>query len=359
MSAIPSRSREIGSLRLDPTHALPARTSAGAVPSPSLWRGIARLADPKISLASMASISLGAAAAARDGWLHWEWLAITVLGIFAIEVAKNASGEIVDFGTGVDQSVAPEDRSPFSGGKRVLVDGLLTHGQTVAVAVVAYAIGIGVGLAISAERHPGVLILEGSGSAVPPIRWDAGILVVPASAPPEYLGGYLGPYRLLRSDLAVVTMAVGPTGSESLPALRSHILRYLDAARLLITDFIPVPLADVQGARAFFATTAPGGVAARQVEHLEASHGCTVVGWSARLADRAGLAEDLDAAQGYDVLLTELKAAAVDIGVERALAAGAEVVFVDNRAIVVEGSNDLDTALGDIVDLARTRRSER
>jgi len=32
---------------------------------------------------------------------------------------------------------------------------------------------------------------------------------------------------------------------------------------------------------------------------------------------------------------------------------------VDNRAIVVEGSNDLDTALGDIVELARTRRSER
>ena len=112
------------------------------------------------------------------------------------------------------------------------------------------------------------------------------------------------------------------TGSENLPALRSHILRYLDDARLLVTDFIPVPLADVQGARAFFATTAPGGVAARQVEHLEATHGCTVVGWSARLADRAGLAEDLDAAQGYDVLLTELKAAAVDIGVERALARG-------------------------------------
>jgi cyclic 2,3-diphosphoglycerate synthase len=212
---------------------------------------------------------------------------------------------------------------------------------------------------LAAARSPGLVILEGSGSAVPPIRWDAGILVVPANAPPEYLGGYLGPYRLLRSDLAVVTMAGGPTGSESLPALRSHILRYLDTARLLITDFIPVPLADVQGARAFFATTAPDGVAARQVEHLEASHGCTVVGWSARLADRAGLAEDLDAAQGYDVLLTELKAAAVDIGVERALARGAEVVFVDNRAIVVEGSTDLDTALGEIVGLARTRRDRR
>jgi predicted GTPase len=71
------------------------------------------------------------------------------------------------------------------------------------------------------------------------------------------------------------------------------------------------------------------------------------------------LVEDLDAAQGYDVLLTELKAAAVDVGVERALARGAEVVFVDNRATVVEGSNDLDTALGEIVDLARSRADER
>ena len=84
-----------------------------------------------------------------------------------------------------------------------------------------------------------------------------------------------------------------------------------------------------------------------------------MVGWSARLADRAGLAEDLDAAQEYDVLLTELKAAAVDIGVERALDRGAEVVFVDNRAVVVEGSTDLDTVLGEVIDLASRRGAHR
>ena len=81
-----------------------------------------------------------------------------------------------------------------------------------------------------------------------------------------------------------------------------------------------------------------------------------MVGWSARLADRAGLAEDLDAADDYDVLLTELKAAAVDVGVERASARGAEVVFVDNRAVVVEGATDLDTALGAVVSRACGRR---
>ena len=191
---------------------------------------------------------------------------------------------------------------------------------------------------LAAARRPGLVILEGSGAAVPPVPWDAGVLVVPATAPPEYLGGYLGPFRLLLSDLVVVTMATGPsTGSENLSALRSHVRRYLDEARMLVTDFVPEPLRDVRGERVFFATTAPEPAAERQVGHLESAHGCRVVGWSARLADRAGLAEDLDAAHGYDVLLTELKAAAVDTGVDRALDRGAEVVFVDNRAVVWRG----------------------
>jgi cyclic 2,3-diphosphoglycerate synthetase len=213
---------------------------------------------------------------------------------------------------------------------------------------------------IAAERSPGLVVLEGSGAAVPPLAWDAGILVVPATAPAEYVGGYLGPYRLLRSDLVVVTMATGPhAGSENLSALRSHVLRFLDESQLLVTDFVPVPLADIDGARVFFATTAPTRVAARQVEHLQEATRCEVVGWSARLADRVGLAEDLDAAQEYDVFLTELKAAAVDIGVERALDRGAEVVFVDNRAVVIEGSSDLDTSLGEVIDLATQRGAHR
>jgi cyclic 2,3-diphosphoglycerate synthetase len=195
---------------------------------------------------------------------------------------------------------------------------------------------------------------------MPTVPWDAGVLVVPASAPAEYLGGYLGPLRLLLSDLVVVTMTTGPlTGSENLSALRSHVRRFLDEARILVTDFVPEPLRDVRGEKVFFATTAPEPVAARQVEHLEQAHGCHVVGWSARLADRAGLAEDLDAAHGYDVLLTELKAAAVDTGAARAARRGAEVVFVDNRAVVVEGSTDLDTALGEMVELARDRAGNR
>ena len=212
---------------------------------------------------------------------------------------------------------------------------------------------------LAASLGPGLVILEGSGAAIPPLPWDGGILVVPATAPPEYLSGYLGPYRLLRSDLVVVTMAGDPSGSENLSALRSPVRRYLDDAAFISTDFVPVALEDIRGKEAFFATTAPSAVVERLIRRLEADHGCRVVGWSARLADRAGLVEDLDAVQGYDVLLTELKAAAVDTAVPIALDRGAEVVFVDNRAEAVDGSADLDTALGGAIDIALGRAEER
>jgi cyclic 2,3-diphosphoglycerate synthetase len=206
----------------------------------------------------------------------------------------------------------------------------------------------------------GMVILEGSGASVPPVPWDAGVLVAPSSLPPEYLGGYLGPFRTLLSDLVVVTMSTSPQGGlEDLSALRPYLQRLRRDARYIVTELVPVPLEEVRGRDAFFITTAPERAAARQVEHLQAEAGCRIVGWSARLADRAGLEEDLEAAADYEVLLTELKAAAVDVGVERALARGAEVVFVDNRAIVAEGPSDLRSALAQVLELAVERGNDR
>ena len=132
-----------------------------------------------------------------------------------------------------------------------------------------------------------------------------------------------------------------------------------DDARLVVTDFEPHPLADVRGKDVFFTTTAPEAVAARQVSRMEVAHGCRVVGWSARLADRAGLAQDMEGAEAYDVLLTELKAAAVDVACDRASARGADVAFVDNRAVVVEGDADLPAALEETIGLAERRYERR
>lgn len=128
--------------------------------------GFWRLADPKISLASFAGIAMAALFVSASGEVAWGWLALTIAGVFAIEVGKNASGELVDFESGTDSAVLPVDRSPFSGGKRVLVDGLLTKAQCRAIAGSFFALGIITGLAIAVLREPGVVYLGLAGVAL-------------------------------------------------------------------------------------------------------------------------------------------------------------------------------------------------
>jgi len=142
------------------THALPAphRSSFGA--------GVWRVADPKITLASVASMMIGASAAAFTGPIAWPWLVLTVLGIFCVEAAKNASGEIFDWDSGADEGLQADERTPFSGGKRVIVDGLLTRGETALVAGIFYVVAIACGLVIVVAREPSVIYLGLAGVAL-------------------------------------------------------------------------------------------------------------------------------------------------------------------------------------------------
>jgi cyclic 2,3-diphosphoglycerate synthetase len=193
--------------------------------------------------------------------------------------------------------------------------------------------------ALMAEKRqppPGLVILDGSGSAVPPLPWDAGVLVAPVNIPVEFLTGYLGPYRLLLSDLVVLTMISGPRvgpqrRSEDPSDLTSHVRRLHPGARIVVTKLRPVPLDDVEGKKVYLTTTAPPSAGPDLVSSLEEHHRCSVIGVSHQLADRPSLIADLESAPPFDVLLTELKAAAVDVAAETAVGKGAQVVFLDNR----------------------------
>jgi len=140
------------------------------------WQGVYRLADPKITLASVASMIVGACAAAAHGEISWSWFAITAFGIFCIEAAKNASGEIFDWDSGTDRAIMAEERTPFSGGKRVIVEGLLSRRTTGLVAAAFYLLGGGVGMLIVVLREPSVIWLGLAGATLaffyhaPPLR---------------------------------------------------------------------------------------------------------------------------------------------------------------------------------------------
>ena len=201
---------------------------------------------------------------------------------------------------------------------------------------------------------------EGSGASLPTVPWDAGVLVVPASLPPAHLAGYFGPLRLLLSDLALFMLGSGPgAGPDNLPTLVSHARRLRPDITVAVAELQPVPLGDVRGRDAFYATTARGEVAERLAQQLTRTAGCRVVRVSDHLADRAGLEEDLRTSPPFDVLLTELKAAAVDVACEDAIARGAGVVFVDNRPAAVPGEEDLTALLEETIELAVERHGAR
>ena len=140
-------------------HTMPSRNVMSV--QPTVGRsisGVYRLADPKIMLASLVPFLSGTAIAHREGAGVPLLLLIAALAaLFGVEVGKNAVNDLFDFRSGADLGVRPEERTPFSGGKRVLVDGLLTERQVVASAVGGFAFALLFGSYVAISRDPRLL----------------------------------------------------------------------------------------------------------------------------------------------------------------------------------------------------------
>ncbi|MEO7836998.1 MAG: 2,3-diphosphoglycerate synthetase [Acidimicrobiales bacterium] len=219
------------------------------------------------------------------------------------------------------------------------------------------------GVRLANGRPEPFLLFEGSGQAIPPVHADATVLVIPSSADPELVAGYLGAYRLLLADLIVVTMAVTSLAAAVPRAnFERDIRKILQVAPVKSRPIVrvtlrPTPLAPIAGRRVLYATTAPSSARAHLAAHLEHEHGAKVTGMSNHLANRAMLAEDLEAAAEAEVLVVELKAAGVDLAARFALQRGMEVVFCDNRVETLGGDGTFEELGLAAADLAGRRFS--
>jgi hypothetical protein len=74
--------------------------------------GAWKLTDPKISLSFLFLGVALAAIAARDRALSISWIAVTIGGIFALEITRNVSGEVDDFAA--DSAMQAKERSRLS-----------------------------------------------------------------------------------------------------------------------------------------------------------------------------------------------------------------------------------------------------
>ncbi len=216
------------------------------------------------------------------------------------------------------------------------------------------------GVRLANGLAPAMLILEGSGASIPPVYTDARLCVAGANQPLDYVVGYLGLYRLLVSDAVVLAMAEEPLASrDKVKDLIDRMQRERPEMPVVPVVFRPRPLDDIQGRVVAFFCTAPGLQLPVLRRHLEEVHGCRVVLVSGNLADRRLLRKDLEAPQmdRVDTVLTEIKAAAVDVVVEEAACRDLPVVFVDNDPQEVPPGKvgDLNQVVADLAGLARER----
>ncbi len=183
-------------------------------------------------------------------------------------------------------------------------------------------------------------IFEGSGAAIPPIKTDRKIALVGANQPLENLTTYFGPYRIGLGDLVILTMCEEPMSSdEKIAEIEEFVAEINPDATVISTMFRPKPLEDISGKKVLFATTAPEEVKDKLVEYLESNYDCEIVGTTAHLSNRPLLREDMKLyIDQADVMLTELKAAAVDVATKDAIAAGLEVVYCDNIPVPINNS---------------------
>lgn len=201
-----------------------------------------------------------------------------------------------------------------------------------------------------------LMLLEGSGAAIPPVHADATVLLVAAGRGTGYVTDYFGPYRAARADLVIIASAEEPLAStDDVEAVRSAIAAIAPEVPVVATTFRPAPLEPVVGKRVFFATTAPSVVVSKLAEHLEAEYGCTVVAYTSDLSDRRRLRDAIAKHAGeFDTLLTELKAAAIDVVAAAGEEAGVPTVLCDNVPVTVDGQD-----LGELIERAAAEAVER
>ncbi len=198
------------------------------------------------------------------------------------------------------------------------------------------------GARVAIELDPDLVVFDGSGAALPPIETDRTVAVVAAHQDPAVAGGYLNGYRLLRADLVVLTMAEPSARWKDVRETARAIVR--PGVEVVPTRLRPRPLVDVSGRTVAYFSAAPVHAHETLRAELEAASGCRVVHVSGSLANRAVLTGELSGIDA-EMFVVELKAAAIDVVAEAALARGVEVVLAANDVVPLDGEIALDECL--------------
>jgi len=162
---------------------------------------------------------VGGALAWRDGDLHWGYWVLTLVGIVCINAAFDMSNDYFDHVPGTDDlNIAS---TPFSGGSRVIQEGIVTPRQMLIGSLIFYSVGCAIGVYLAAVRGWAVLWLGIVGvffaffHNAPPVRIynlapGLGELAVGVGCGPlVVLGAYYVQRQQLTLEALLVSIPVG------------------------------------------------------------------------------------------------------------------------------------------------------
>jgi 1,4-dihydroxy-2-naphthoate octaprenyltransferase len=131
---------------------------------------VAALRDSKVKIwlaevrapfftATVVPILLGAVIAwARTTPFHWGYFLLTMLGGLLLHTGTNVANDYFDHKSGTDD-VNVEFVRPFTGGSRMIQEGLLTPKEVISGALAAYALAAIIGLYLAYVRGPMIIVL--------------------------------------------------------------------------------------------------------------------------------------------------------------------------------------------------------
>jgi len=109
--------------------------------------------------ASVIPVLLGSAIAwVHTGGIHWFYFFLTLLGGVLLHAGANIINDYFDHLSGTDD-INTEFARPFTGGSRVIQDGLLSPREVLAEALILYALASGIGVYLAAARGWEILAL--------------------------------------------------------------------------------------------------------------------------------------------------------------------------------------------------------
>jgi cyclic 2,3-diphosphoglycerate synthetase len=186
-----------------------------------------------------------------------------------------------------------------------------------------FADNVGAGARLASSLDPDLVVFDGSGAALPPVAADARILVCNGA---NDIRAGLNAFRVLVSALVV------DTGGADRDAIAAIADVPVVAAELRLA-----PMEPLAGRRTAVFTTGPA-----PTDGLDAE----IVHVSRNLANRDVLRAELEMVDA-EVYLVELKAAAIDVVAETALARGAQVVLAANEVVSPELDERLPTLVAE------------